>query len=125
MSNKMSLMKENQIKIMDYELIISIRKQLSQYRRAAEKAGFRFLSERILDVDFFYVYIQGSFKCTCDKTEYYTFCVELDDLKYFDPYKKLYELGSFSKQHLLDDGYSLEDATKISDVVENELSGVN
>lgn len=94
----------------------------SPYKLAAEKAGFKFFDERMTyDESFQENFMQGKFECICNRTECYSIRVPIEEISKVDPYEKLYKLGSFSKQHLLDDGYSVEEATRISDTIEEEL----
>lgn len=67
-----------------------------------------------------YVGVRGVFTCLCGKKEFFsaTFCCEeLEDEKtaamLLDVYAALERGGSFSKQHLIDDGYTPEQVAEI------------
>lgn len=105
----------------------------SIFRRAAEAAGFTFSPAYIQRHPNWrgfgeLIYICGSFRCVCGHTEYYRYPV--DELmidrhaQLVEPGRTLAQFGSFSRQHLIDDGYSPEDVDRITKIYEATLDSL-
>jgi len=84
-------------------------------RRRAEAMGFEFSPVDVLWVGNGYQ-VSGSFICICGRQECYTFRVSeievtlalADPVEVINPARRLAEGGSFSREHLLADGYDEE-----------------
>lgn len=94
----------------------------SKFARAAKKAGFKFGS-----ISFKTDVAHLQFTCVCGKVEdlHINLCGlwQLPDFR-FDMAEELHNEGSFTKAHLLGEGYSEEDAEKISSTYDRELARV-
>jgi hypothetical protein len=89
----------------------------SRYLAAAHSVGFTFTRPEIDAVSSTatgsHLYVRGRFKCLCGTIESY--CIDmLMHVEIFDPIEFLHLNGSFSEAHLLEDGYSPEQAAQIS-----------
>ena len=99
----------------------------SPYRAAAVAAGFKFGAVRLEAGQHrhFDVRLTVPFECVCGRDERWIEILPFDMLEnvssFYDAAEKIYAFGSFSEPHLLADGYSAEDATRIAAVVEEEL----
>lgn len=89
-------------------------------RRRAEAMGFCFGAIEVLGVVDDGVAIRGVFSCVCDKTETFSILVTQRELEDFwasgsapDFAQRLADIGSFSRQHLIGDGYTVEQVDKI------------
>lgn len=86
----------------------------SKYRRAAEAAGFVFDPPTVEFSAYLMVMCaRGRFTCVCGRVEAYRIAIDGFALELaispdhvLDPARRLHELGSFSRQHLLADGYT-------------------
>lgn len=99
------------------EQMTTIANSSTLWRRRAEAMGFSFGQVEVMlhPGRFESVIIRGSFKCVCGSTEWYSFAVDtifemMRDMgaavALFDPAARLAKFGSFSRKHLLSDGYT-------------------
>jgi len=99
------------------ELLLTLATRKTRHRQRAEAMGFKFLQIEVVDssVDFGW-YVRCLFQCVCGKIEALNFKVgdseqymDPDTLaKTIDPAYRLHLAGSFSREHLLKDGYTVE-----------------
>jgi len=95
--------------------LLTLATRKTPHRLRAEAMGFQFMQIEVVDspVDFGW-FVRCLFRCVCGKIEALTFKVG-DVEQYMDPYTlaktidpayRLYLAGSFSREHLLKDGYT-------------------
>lgn len=100
----------------------------SPYRKAAEAAGFTFGKVEVIDT-FDMLVMCGMFQCVCGRFEQYCFHLSPHAVSkvaartLLDPAYHLMMHGSFSKQHLLKDGYTDAQAEDISRKFQEALHG--
>lgn len=88
------------------------------YREKAEAMGFKFGRAEVFEDRTVGYMLRGTFTCLCGTHEAY--CFHIDEMaildqhwQIFDPAWHLWRAGSFSKKHLLADGYSPEKVEEI------------
>ena len=57
--------------------------------------------------------LTGRFTCVCGRNERFNFTIEVDEIA-LDPAKLLREYGAFSHEHLISDGFTVEEALNIT-----------
>ena len=101
----------------------------SPYRKAAVAAGFKFGAVDVIE-DFFdhSIVVRGTFDCVCGNIETYNVAISLALLRLnhipneaIDPAFFLHRNGSFSRSHLVKDGYSAEEVDRISSIYRKHL----
>jgi hypothetical protein len=73
--------------------------------------GFKWHKVEIYDIDIpFHIEIRGSFECVCKRTEYLTQVVSEEAVVngHVNIYRILDSFHAMSREHLLDDGYTVE-----------------
>ena len=100
--------------------IIDFANSKTPSRLRAEAMGFTFSPvDVIYDSLWGETKIRGRFQCVCGRTEAYDFIVDLHFLdqmlwhRELDVARRLQSLGSFSRPHLLEDGYTEEQVEEI------------
>lgn len=99
--------------------LVSFANESTRDRRRAEAMGFVFGPARVECTDYGgldgHVVLRGAFSCVCGQLEAYQFVATQYELEQattallrdmFDPALRLRHFGSFSREHLLEDGYS-------------------
>jgi hypothetical protein len=90
-------------------------------RRRMEAMGFRLVTVEVVpSFPTDGVVMRGLFKCVCGRTEFFADELDADELpvsvalEAFDPALFLQRYGSFSRRHLLSDGYT---EAQVADII--------
>lgn len=101
--------------------VYEIANWMTPARRRAEAMGWAFDNLEILAHENGDDVLRGQFTCVCGRVEYfslvlgskYTFNHQKDFNRQFDFAQRLQEYGSFSRSHLLEDGYTEEQISEV------------
>lgn len=96
------------------QLWTELANNLTYERRRAEHMGFKFSAVELVPTLYGWR-MAGSFTCICGREEYYRIAVPEDPKGQYDldPALWLRGYGSFDRKHLLADGYSEEEVSRI------------
>lgn len=85
--------------------------RLTPDRQRAEAMGFR-LQQADVYITEVGIELRGVLRCVCGRDEHYVFRVQIDPAV-LDPARLLNERGAFSREHLVEDGYSAAEIDEI------------